>query len=201
MQRMRLLRLAPLLAAGVVGCNPYHNLDGDFYIGPVDATKFPEAYQGAGIDETGAVGTIVPSVAAVEGGALVAYYAFPVSPDVANPLRLRSENTTALRERALLYVFDGNAEADTANCNKPADYVYDVQRDFVRFDRQGNIFQQKQTSRDTAVTPDQAGYMPIYAEVPVASAGEPCNGIHSAEGLVKGGKVAVSTMPPPPNVV
>src|SRR6478736_2724891 len=163
MQRMRLLALTTLLAAGLFGCNPYTNLTGDFYIGPIDATGWPDAYLGQGFDPTGAVGTIVPSVAAVEGGEAVAYYAFPVSADVTNPLRLRSESATSVRERALMYVFDGDAAIDTPRCVAPPDYVYDEQRDFVRFNVQGNIFQQRLTSRDSAVTPDQPGYMPIYA--------------------------------------
>jgi hypothetical protein len=186
--------------AGACGCNPYHNLDGDFYVGPVDATHFPDAYLGAGFDGAGSVGTISPSVASVAGGASVAYYMFPVTAGV-DPTVLRVQTATATRERALVYVFDGGEALDSSKCTPPApDYVYDVQRDFVRFDREGNVFQQPQTSRDSAALPDGANYMPIYAEVPVASMGEGCQSIHSAEGLVQTSRATVQTVAPPAGV-
>jgi len=172
----------------VAGCNPYQNLDGDFYLGPVDAKDFQPAYQGAGFDPNSSVGTIFPSYAGVSGGGVVAYYPFPAGVD---PL------TIDLAEgggRALVYVFDGNSSADTDKCKKPRDnYQYDARADFVRFDRQGNIFEDD----SPAPMPDDPSYVPVYAEVPVASNGEGCNTVHSAEGLVSNRQVTVATGPKP----
>jgi hypothetical protein len=191
--RLKVPLLALLLGAG---CNPYQNLDGDFYLGAVDAAKFPTAYLGQGFDPAGAVGTIVPSVAATAGGVPVVYYGFPVGPG-ANAQRLRVETAGMVTDREPIYVFDGDATQDSRNCAPPsADYVYDLARDFVRFDRQGNVFQQAQSTSEAPGLPG-SGYLPVYAEVPVTSSGEGCNTVHSAEFLVKNPQVSVQTAPPP----
>lgn len=194
-RRTVLFPLALSLAAS--GCFPYRNHDGDYYAGPIDPSNLPAPYQGAGGSScTGFApsqqfATCTPATATVQGGALVSYFWFPVSPDVPNPTMLRSvktnpNGTTTIRDRAPVYVFDNGAEVnDSKSCTPPKDYVYDERRDFVRFDQQGNVFQQKQVaSKDPPALPSDPGYQPIYAEVPVASNGEDCNGTHSADGLV-----------------
>src|SRR4051812_37628500 len=109
-----------LLAVTGLGCNPYQNLDGDFYLGPVDAKSFQPAYQGAGFDPNASAGTIAPSVAGISGGGAVAYYVFPAGAD---PLTI---DDAAGGGRALVYVFDGDPSADTNKCKKPSDnYKFD----------------------------------------------------------------------------
>jgi hypothetical protein len=175
-----------LLAAG---CNPYKNLDGDFYLGPVDAKDFQAAYLGAGFDSGSSVGFFVPSYAGIAGGGVIAYYPFPAGPDA---LILDGAGGGG---RALAYVFDGTSAADTDKCKPPsADYAYDVQRDFVRFDRQLNVFEDESPA---APLPDDPSYVPIYAEVPVTSNGEECQSIHSAEGLTDNAGVTLQKGPKP----
>src|SRR4051812_10728175 len=98
--RTRSWALGLLLCAG---CNPYKNLDGDFYLGAVDAKNFQPAYLGLGFDDTSSPGTIVPSLAGVVGGGVIAYYAFPAGPD-ALTIDVAGGGT-----RALAYVFDGDS--------------------------------------------------------------------------------------------
>jgi hypothetical protein len=180
--------LCALGLLAVAGCNPYQNLDGDFYLGPVDAKNFQSAYQGAGFAANSSQGTIAPSVAAVAGGNMVAYYPFPAGAD---PLTIDQVDA---HSRALVYVFDGDSSKDTQKCKKPsATYHYDARTDFVRFDRQGNIFEDE----SAGVLPDDATYVPVYEEVPVASNGEGCQTIHSAEGLVTNPGVTVAHGPKP----
>ncbi|HZS38392.1 MAG TPA: hypothetical protein VFF06_16270 [Polyangia bacterium] len=193
--------LVPLLALASLGgaCTPYPNLDGDFYAGPIDPHDFPAAYQGAGYDPAGAFGNISPIPATVAGGAPIAYYSFPVSAGVMDPLLLRSETveaTPAIADRAAVYLFDGDDAHDSAKCVPPSpNYVFDVHRDFVRFDRQGNVFQEKQLSKDAPSLPSDSGYAPIYAESPAVSAGEGCQTVHSAEGLMANAAVTVTKAP------
>jgi hypothetical protein len=158
------------------GCNPYRNLDGDFYLGPIDAHDFQPAYLGVGFDANSSAGTISPALAGIAGGGAVAYYAFPAGPDAL------AIDKAGGGSRALAYIFDGDSAADTDKCKKPDGYAYDVQRDFVRFDRQLNVFEDE-SQNGAAPLPDDPAYVPIYAEVAVTSNGEGCQTIHSAEGL------------------
>jgi hypothetical protein len=165
----------------VAGCNPYHNLGGDFYLDPVDATNFSPAYLGAGFSSEQTPGTIssLPSIAA--GGVEIDFYAFPAV--AGNDPTLIDDGSG----RQLAYIFDGDASQDTSKCTPPnAHYLYDAQRDFVRFDRQGNVFED-----EGAVLPDDPSYEPVYAQVDATSNGEGCNTVHSAEGLVKNHNVTV----------
>jgi hypothetical protein len=197
MDRRRALGLLAAALAAAAGCNPYHNLDGDFYLGPVDATKFPNSYLGAGFDGAGSVGTIAPAPAFVAGGAQVIYYGFPYGSASTSALRLRTEQAGTVVDREPIYVFDGDPTQDSKSCSAPANYVWDLQRDFVRFDRQGNVFQEPQGTSDAPALPGASNYVPIYAEVPVTSNGEDCNSVHSAEFLVTNPKLSLATTPPP----
>src|SRR5262249_53928571 len=141
---LRWSALLPLATTVLVGgCFPYHNHDGDYYAGPIDPGKFPAAYEGTKTDE--GFGRIVPASALVKGGAKVAYYSFPVAAGVDNPTYLRLEAEGMVADSAPVYVFDGDPSKDSKSCKAPRDYVYDERRDFVHFDVQGNIFQQRQT--------------------------------------------------------
>jgi hypothetical protein len=186
----RLPKWLPLVA-GLSACAPYPNRVGDYYAGPMDGSKFPAAYRGDGASAT-AFGTILPAQATVAGQP-VGYYAFPM-PAIAEPLILKTDR----RKRPLVYVFGADDPSrDSQVCQKPSeDYVFDQRRDAVRFDRQGNVFQQRMTSSDPATLPSDTGYLPVYEEVPVVANGIDCQGVKSAEGLVRNDRLMVETVPP-----
>jgi hypothetical protein len=121
---------------------------------------------------------------------VIGYYAFPF---------VSAAPVFTIAKRGSVYVFDApDAGTDSTKCNPPANYTFDAQRDYVRLDRQGNIFEEKQVSTDGVATPaDTTKYIPIYQEVPVTSGGYDCQSIRSAEGLVANGKVQVTTAPAP----
>lgn len=179
----------------LAACNPY-NRGGDYYAGAIDPSSFPSAYVGVGFDPHSTFGTIkpVPATTAVAnvGDVAVGYFAFPV-PGGVDPLTLKQLVNDIPEDKPLAYVFDGDPSQDTTRCSAPKDYVYDERTDFVRFDHQANVFQQRQVTtgprRDPPSLPSDPGYVPIYAEVPVNSNGEDCQSVKSAEGLVASGHV------------
>src|SRR3954468_24844362 len=122
--------LVPMVfsTAFVCGCFPYKNLDGDYYSGPVDPVNFPPAYQGAGFESGGNFGTFMAALATVNNGDTVAYYLFPGA-----TTKLRTESSlngvVTIKDRAPVYVFDGDPSADSAKCVAPKDYVFDQRRD------------------------------------------------------------------------
>jgi hypothetical protein len=187
------LYLLGLLTAA--GCNPYQNLGGDFYLGAVDATNFQPPYLGAGFTATRSVGTISPSLAGTKGGGAVGYYPFPT---VGDPTII---DVASGGGTASIYIFDGDDGTDTNKCKPPSkNYVYDVQRDYVNFNFQGNVFEDESPVPVLPVVdtdPNDPPYVPVYAEVPVTSNGENCQSIHSAENLVKDKTVTVATGPKP----
>jgi hypothetical protein len=184
-----------LPALVLAACNPYDR-EGDYYAGAIDPGLFPSAYVGVGFDPQAMQGEIKPAPASTAvdnvGDVGVGYFAFPV-PDGVDPLTLKQIVNNIPQDKPLVYVFDGDPSKDTTKCTAPKDYVYDERTDFVRFDHQGNIFQQRQVTtgprRDPSALPSDPGYVPIYAEVPVNSDGEDCQGVKSAEGIVSSNHV------------
>jgi len=191
---MFLRRLILLMACA--SCTPYKNLDGDYYLGPIDPAPFPPAYQGAGYDPSVQAGTIAPAPATTTGSAPLAWYSFPVAAG-ADPLTLHAIQSGAIvADVPSLFVFDGDEAHDSARCMPPSPtYVFNQRTDFVRFDRQANVFREHRASADPPALPSDAGYAPIYAELPVTSGGEPCQTIHSAEGLLASKQVAPAAAP------
>jgi len=170
------------------GCNPYARRSGEYSAGPVDVSHFPAAYLGAGGDPKLGGGVFQAAAAFVDGNP-VGYYAFPFSRAqlaAADPLALGDAFATPPA-----YVFDPSASEPfpgKPRCAAPAGYVYDAQRDGIRYDDQGNVF--------TAL-PADASYVPLVAEVPVQSGGEPCQSIKSSDTLVTSPLVTVPLQPPP----
>ena len=183
------------IRAGVVGgillfffgCNPYDRRSGEYSAGPVDVSHFPAAYLGAGGDAKFGGGVFQASAAFVDDDT-VGYYAFPfAAAQLAADDPLALDAFTAPRA----YIFDPGASDPFpahAGCAAPPGYVFDEQRDGIRFDDQGNLF--------TAL-PADASYVPLVAEVPVQSHGEPCQSIKSVETLVQDPLVVVPLQPPP----
>jgi hypothetical protein len=170
------------------GCNPYSRRSGEYNAGPVDVSHFPAAYLGAGGDAKLGGGVFSAAAAFVDGNT-VGYYAFPFSKAqlaAADPLALGGAFATPTA-----YVFDPGASDPfpaKPRCVAPAGYVYDEQRDGIRYDDQGNVF--------TAL-PADATYVPLVAQVPVQSSGEPCQSIKSNDTLVQDKLITVPLAPPP----
>ena len=159
------------------GCNPYARRSGEYSAGPVDVSQFPPAYLGAGGDPKYGGGVFQPSSAFVDGNA-VGYYAFPFS-----DAQLAADDPLTLGDAFATppaYAFDPAASDPfpaKPRCTPPAGYVYDEQRDGIDYAEQGNVF--------TAL-PTGASYVPLVAEVPVQSNGEPCQSIKSSDALPSG---------------
>jgi hypothetical protein len=145
-----------------------------------------DPYKGAGFAESEQYGTFVPFPALV-AGQYVGFFPFPAA---ASHLVLKAGMTN----RPLAYVFDPGANepiVSPAKCQAPENYVFDQQRDFVRFNEQGNIV----TALPTAAT-----YRPIYAEVKVTTNGTRCQSIKSHEDVVQDKTVSFEgeLVPAPP---
>jgi hypothetical protein len=174
----------------LLACNPYQNHDGEFYAGAVDPVKFPKAYLGQGGDAKKGGGSFTPVAATVDGNN-VAYFsfAFPDSQAMANdPKALIVDGSYV---PAIGYIFDPgdtNPFPKPARCQPPKDYLFDQRTDFVRYDEQGNVF---------TMLPSDPTYVPVVAQVPVTSAGEPCQEIKSEKTLVGRADVSLPLTPPP----
>jgi hypothetical protein len=166
------LGLAALPAlVSVTACFPYDR-SGDYYAGPVDPAGFQAAYKGAGYATSVSNGTIEP-VAAFAGGKEIAYYSFPI-PTGVDPLVMKD----GAKNRPLAYIFDpkdSDPFPDPATCTAPKDYVYDIRRDFVYYNEQGNI---------VTALPAAATYTPVYSEVKINVHGMPCQAPKAAEDVV-----------------
>jgi hypothetical protein len=183
------------IRAGVVwgvlllsGCNPYERRSGEYSAGPVDVSQFPAAYLGAGGDAKLGGGVFKAADAFVDGNK-VGYYAFPFS-----QAQLAADDPLAIGDAFATppaYAFDPGASdpfPSKPRCTPPASYVYDGQRDGIHYDDQGNVF--------TAL-PTDASYVPLVAEVPVQSNGEPCQSIKSSDTLVQSPLVVAPLQAPP----
>jgi hypothetical protein len=160
-----------LLAA----CDPYTRLIGESSAGAVDPVDFPAAYLGGGDAKMPGGGRIDPIVAYALGTEL-GYYSFPYDGD----LSLATEGVLSI---PLSYDFDVTS---TAKCLPPANYVYDQQRDAVRFDQQGDIFVQ---------LPDADGYIPAVADVTVEPDGLHCQDTKSEANVVDRTDVQLALVP------
>lgn len=193
---MSLRQTALLLSTSVLllpACNPYQNRSGDYYAGPLDPGNFIPAYQGLfsvpnsnflAFQHNQNQGTFLPSDA-TSHGKQTSYYWLP---GVAASTEIEKDEAKAPQ----VYIFDGDADKDTTKCVAPKNYVFDQRTDFVRFDQQGNIFEEQQGMDGAALPVKASGYFPVYAEVPVTSMNEKCQSVKSAEGLVGDNNKTVS---------
>ena len=214
-----LKRQGLFLCLGVTGfllgaCNPYERRVGEYNAGGVDPIKFPSAYLGAGGNpKRSGSGSFQYVLGYVDGNPLIYYpLAFNGKQDTAaDPSgkckRYSNPLDVAVVSPSYAYVFDAKknpttgAIVDTApdsdQCVKPDGYMFDRQRDAVRFDRQGNIFTKLPADSDPVGC---TAYVPIVNEVPVVSNGEPCQDIKSEKLLVTRSDVQAPLDPPPDGV-
>ncbi|MEO6951062.1 MAG: hypothetical protein ABI321_04540 [Polyangia bacterium] len=164
----------PLTTAALTlsACNPYYRFKGDSSAGSADPVNFMAAYLGTGGDpnKPGSA-TLQPAPATATDGTALGYFTFPFT---GSNLKLTSADGKL--KVPVAYNFD---EDGTTACTPPKNYVYDQQRDDVRYDQQGSIFIQLP---DTKQFPH---YQPVIADVPVTSNGLPCQAIKSEDHLVK----------------
>jgi len=187
-----------LSVGAATGCSPYERRVGEYNAGAVDPLKFAAPYLGAGgSGKSPGMGKFA-FAKAYANGKEVLYYPLPFNGKqgkASDPLDLNTLKPPSG------YVFDPTATEtapDSAKCVKPDGYVFDQQRDAVRYDRQGNIFTALPID---STTPGSTTYVPIIAEVEVKSNGNPCQDIKSEATLVKRSDVSLDLVPPPDGVV
>lgn len=193
----------PSLSVGValslsLGCSPYERRSGEYNAGAVDPLKFATPYLGkGGSGKMPGMGRF-EFAKAYANGKDVLYFPLAFNgrqAKASDPLDLNSLKPPSG------YVFDPSATEtapDSAKCMKPDGYVFDQQRDAVRYDRQGNIFTALPID---STTPGSTTYVPIVSEVEVKSNGNPCQDIKSEATLVKRSDVSLDLIPPPEGVV
>lgn len=173
------------IAWGAPGCNPYERRSGEFQAGSVDPAKFPPEYLGeGGVGSKPGTGYFAPTAAKVKGQDLHYFY-FPLSAAQAqrqDPLLLGDSGL----QPPLGYVFDPGQKPA---CKAPPGYVYQPQTDAVYLDQQGAIL--------TDLPDDTDNYVPLVRQVPVISAGEPCQDIKSEATLLTRADVRVPKDPAP----
>jgi hypothetical protein len=174
-----------LSALAFTACDPYDRFTGDSSAGAVNAIKFPAAYLGdSGDGKKPGMGVMTPTVVRV-GGVITAYYSFPFTQidDSGMPI-LALTDDKGKNAASLAYAFDADGKS---KCVPPDGYQFDQQRDDVRYDQQGSIF-------DTL--PDADGYSPAVAQVDVHSNGLPCQDVKSEAKLVERTDVTLALTPP-----
>jgi hypothetical protein len=159
----------------LIACNPYQRFVGEFNAGPVNPVSFPAAYLGVDGSARFGGGHFAPLLAHV-GDEIVPYYLFP-----AGGAQAEADNPRAIANvpAPLAYVFDppgegGASLVDSQHCIPPKGYLYDQQRDDVRYDQQGDLF--------TAL-PGKS-YTPVVAEVAVHTRDLPCQSIKTTDTVV-----------------
>lgn len=197
----RLTMSALLSCLPLFGCNPYEKQVGDFNAGAVDPLKFARPYLGTGgTGKMPGMGTFT-FAKAYAGGKEVLYYPLELNgrqKGLKDPLDINA--IYAMGKAPLAYVFDPDgqdAAADSAKCLKPEGYVFDQQRDAVRYDRQGTVFTALPIDSDPVGT---TRYAPIVSMVPVTSQTNGCQDIKSEGRLVLRTDISVPLNPPPEGI-
>ncbi len=186
----------------VAGCDPYkdYKLKGEFNAGSVDPMNFAPPYRGAGaIRSVAGSGNGFSAVGAFAQGTAVEYFLFPFAPSqvvragyvytAAGVIPANQQrNALTIRPFPNGYIFDppgtSSAFPDQQQCRAPDRYQYDVRRDDVRYDEQGEIFTALPDATFGGGSLPTWSYVPIVQEVAVGSSGEPCQDIKSERTLL-----------------
>jgi hypothetical protein len=189
MRRTASLAIFVALGAGVSACDPYEGFgEGDDGLGPVDPVNFPAANLGAGGNRMQPGVGVFQETEAFADGAILGYfpYAYPTAATpIPDPRRLRDNGAPYARVPTVgAYSFDPPADGSTPvpptyNCSAPAGYSFDEARDEVRYDQMGTVFAALPTATYNMGTASTTTYLPIAAEWPVSSAGQPCQKLKS----------------------
>jgi hypothetical protein len=196
--RTRSIGLAPgrglWLLALASACNPYHNRSGEFSAGPADPLNYPPPSLGAGGDRTKAGKGSFTEVKAYAASVPIGYFAFAFASAVGptqkgvDPLRLIDDGMVYPQvPTPRAYTFDPSQNSPypaTPTCVAPNDYVYDAQRDELRYDDQGSIFTALPTATYVAGALPTWSYEPVVAEVPVTTSGMGCQSVTTEAGVL-----------------
>jgi hypothetical protein len=178
----RMIGLTAMVA--LAGCDPYEDFGGgNDGLGPVDPVMFPAANLGAGGNRTmPGIGLFMETHAFADGAEIGYFpYAYPAAATpIPDPRRLRDSGNPVARVPTVgVYNFDppasgGNPLPATNACSAPAGYVYSEPRDEVHYDQQGAVFAALPRATYDMGVAAATPYLPIAAEWPVNSAGQPC---------------------------
>ncbi len=176
-------------ATGLAACDPYEGFgEGDEGLGPVDPVTFPAANLGAGGNRMQpGIGVFQETQAFADGAALGYFpYLYPTATTpIPDPLRLRDNGAAYARVPTPgVYSFDppaGGASPLPASyeCSPPPGYQFNEARDEVRFDQQGSVFGSLPTATYNMGVASSTTYVPVVAEWPINSAGQPCQKLKS----------------------
>jgi hypothetical protein len=192
--RVRIL-LFGWLALGVGACDVYQSRDGEFSAGGVDVVTFPPPYLGTGGNRTKPGSGSISEARAYVGGQPIGHFIFPygttqVGPTVSasvDPLRIIDSgmpNPKLPVPRAY--------DLSSVGCTPPSNYVWDEQRDEVRYDRQYNIFTTLPSATYNAGALPTWSYVPIVARVPAIGT-DGCQDVKSETTLVSTPSIQVSS--------
>jgi len=192
-----------------VACHPYgDSLTGEFNAGSADPFNFPPAYRsstGAGFSRQIAGSGSFTERRAFARGVASNYFFFPFPPTFvgttgyAQPAAVvdsvRIGGPSSLPVPLAFQIDPTDPVQDTSNCTPPPNYQYDVFRDDVRYDRQGNLATVLPNANFGIGALPTWSYVPVVQRVPVASNGEPCQGVISDLTILKRPDVSVPVNP------
>jgi len=202
-QRAFLLLLATTTGAAATNCGgPYEKRQGEYYAGPVDPVNFPPEYLGSGGNRLRAGSGIFVASGAWANGRRTEYFAFPFTPSqLALPDNLLvlddgQPNQSTTVPTLVVYVFDPGDQSpfpQAPRCEVPPNYIYDRQRDAIRYNEQWNVFTALPSATYTPGIAATTTYVPVVSQVPVRSNGEPCQDTKSEKTLKKRTDVILPT--------
>jgi hypothetical protein len=188
-ERARLAVFIGMAAVALGGCDPYEGFGkGDDSLGAVDPVTFPAANLGAGGNRMQAGVGVFQEVAGFAGGTPVGYfpYLYPTAATpIPDPRRLRDNGAPYARVPTPgVYTFDPPPDGAsplpaTYPCSAPPGYMFDEARDEVRMDQMGAVFGALPSATYTMGVASTTTYLPIVAEWPLGSAGQPCQKLKS----------------------
>jgi hypothetical protein len=189
--RFQSVSLVVLVAAtGASACDPYEGFgEGDEGLGAVDPVMFPAANLGVGGNRMQPGVGVFQEIEAYADGAALGYfpYAYPTAATpIPDPLRVRDANNAPYSRVPTVGVYTFDPPASGPNplppsyaCSPPAGYTFDEVRDEVRYDQMGSVFAALPTATYNMGVASSTTYVPIVAEWPVSSAGQPCQKLKS----------------------
>ncbi|HME92428.1 MAG TPA: hypothetical protein VKE49_13445 [Myxococcaceae bacterium] len=205
--RRAFLLLTTATAAALTGCgDPYEKREGEYYAGPVDPVNFPPEYLGSGGNRFRAGAGIFVASGVWANRRRTEYFAFSFTPSqLALPDKLLvlddgQPNASTTIPAPIAYVFDPRDDTpfpETPRCEVPPNYIYDRQRDAIRFNEQWNVFTVLPSATYTPGIASTTTYVPVVSEVPVRSNGEPCQDTKSEKTLRSRADVTLPTQGAP----
>lgn len=176
-KRVGCLVLGCLVAATLVGCDPYDRFGkNNDHLGPVDPVTFPPANLGVGGNRMQAGRGTFTETRAFVGGMPVGYFPYAVAAGPMDPLRV-----TQIPARPAYQFTDA--------CVPPAGYVWDEMTSPInedhRKDQAWPVFTALPSATYTPGVAVTSPYVPVVAEKTVAVGGRPCQAFKSETQIVE----------------